>query len=87
MYELSAVAMMLHRMTFHLYGKVVALYLDNRTAKDYLCNQGRYSVSFSFQGGCQILSLTDKCSITLIAAYMPTHLSVEANYLSWDQLL
>ena len=36
---------------------------------------------------CQILSLTDKHGITLLPAYIPTHLNVEADYLSWDQLL
>ena len=38
--ELQAIAMMLHRMAFHLAGKVVALHLDNSMAKAYLCNQG-----------------------------------------------
>ena len=33
-----AIAMMLHRMAFHLSGKVVALHLDNSTAKAYLSN-------------------------------------------------
>ena len=37
--ELQAVAIMLCRMAFHLSGKVVALHLDNSTAKAYLCNQ------------------------------------------------
>ena len=36
--ELQAVAIMLCRMAFHLSGKVVALHLDNSTAKAYLCN-------------------------------------------------
>ena len=36
---------------------------------------------------CQILSLTDKHGITLIPAYICTHLNVEADYLSWDQML
>ena len=36
---------------------------------------------------CQILSLTDKHGITLIPAYIPTHLNVKADYLSQDQLL
>ena len=36
--ELHAVAIMLHRMAFCLSGKVVALHLDNSTAKAYLCN-------------------------------------------------
>ena len=36
---------------------------------------------------CQILSLTDKHGIILIPAYIPAHLNVEADYLSWDWLL
>ena len=31
--------------------------------------------------------MTDKHDITLIPAYIPTHLNVEADYLSWDWLL
>ena len=34
-----------------------------------------------------MLSLTDKHGITLIPAYIPTHLNVEADYLSQDWLL
>ena len=33
---------------------------------------------------CRILSLTDKHGITLIPAYIPTHLNVGANYLSQE---
>ena len=36
---------------------------------------------------CCILSLTNKHGITLIPAYIPTHLNVEADYLFWDWLL
>ena len=36
---------------------------------------------------CKILSLSDKHSITLIPAYIPTHLNVEADYLFQGQLL
>ena len=43
-----------------------------------------YSVSFAFQAG---LPDTESDGITLIPAYIPTHLNVEADYLSWDQLL
>ena len=46
--QLQAIAMMLHRMTFCLSGKVVVLHLDNSTAKAYLCNQGG---TVSFQAG------------------------------------
>ena len=85
--ELQAIAMMLHRMAFHLTGKVVALYLDNSTAKVYLCNQGGTMSCFLSRQACHILSLTDKHGITLIPAYIPTHINVDANYLSWDQVL
>ena len=36
---------------------------------------------------CWIQSLTDKHGITLIPAYIPTHLNVEADFLSQDQML
>ena len=81
--ELQAIAMMLHRMAFHLSGKVVALHLDNSTAKAYLCNQGGTVSPFLSRLACWILSLTDKHGITLIH----THLNVEADYLSWDWVL
>ena len=85
--ELWAIAMMLCRMAFHLSCKTVALHLDNSTAKAYLCNQGGTVSPFLSRLACQILNLTDKHGITLIPAYIPTHLNVEANYLSWDQML
>ena len=87
MQELQAIAMMLHRMAFHLSGKVVALHLDNSTSKAYLCNQGGTVSPFLCRLACWILSLTNKHGIALIPAYIPTHLNVEANYLSWDQML
>ena len=55
--ELQAVAVMLHRMAFHLSGKVVALHLDNSTAKAYLCNQGGTVSPFLSRLACQILHL------------------------------
>ena len=79
--------MMLCRMVFCLSGKVVALHLDNSTAKAYLCNQGGRVSPFLSRLACQIQSLTDKHGITLIPAYIPTHLNVEVDYLSQDQLL
>ena len=51
LHELQAVAIMLHRMAFHFSSKVVALHLDNSTAKAYLCNQGGTVSPFSFQTG------------------------------------
>ena len=63
------------------------MHLDNSTAKAYLCNQGGTVSPLLFKLACQILSLTDKHGITLIPAYIPTHFNVEANYLSWDQML
>ena len=78
--ELQAIAMMLHSMAFHLPGKMVALHLDSITAKAYLCNKGGTVSPFLSRLACWILSLTNKYSITLIPAYIPTHLNVKANY-------
>ena len=85
--ELQAVAVMLRRMAFCLSGRVVALHLDNSTAKAYLCNQGGTVSPFLSRLACRILSLTDKHGITLLPAYIPTHLNVEADFLSRDHLL
>ena len=84
---LQTVAMMLHRMACCLSGKLVALHLDNSTAKAYLCNQQGTASPFLSRQACQIQSLTDKHGITLIPGYIPTHLNVEADYLSQDWLL
>ena len=85
--ELQAIAMVLCRMAFCLCGKVVALHLDNITAKAYLCNQGSSVSPFLSRLASWILSLTNKHGIPLIPAYIPTHLNVEADYLSWDWML
>ena len=66
---------------------MVTLHLDNSTAKVYLCNQGGTVSPFLSRLAYLILSLTDKHGITLIPAYIPTHLNVEADFLSWDCLL
>ena len=42
------------RMAFHLSGKVVALHLDNSTAKAYLCNQGGTVSPFLSRLACRI---------------------------------
>ena len=80
--ELQAVAMVLCKMAFCLCDKVVALHLDNSKAKAYLCNQGGTVSPFLSRLACEILSLTDKHGITLIPAYIPTYLNVEAHCLS-----
>ena len=80
--ELQAVEIILHRMAFHLSGKVVALHLDNSTAKAYLCNQVGTVSPFLPRLACWILSLTNKHGITPLPAYIPTHLNVEADFLS-----
>ena len=77
--ELQAITIMLHRMVFYLSGKVVTFHLDNSTAKAYLCNHGGTMSPFLSRLACWILSLTDKHGITLIPAYIPTHLNVEAD--------
>ena len=85
--ELQALTMMLHRMAFHLSHKVVALHWDNSTANTYLCHHGGTISPFLSRLACQILGLTKKHSITLIQAYISTHLNVEADYLLWGWLL
>ena len=79
--------MMVCRMAFCLSCQVVTLHLDNSTAKACLCNEGGTVSLFLSRLTCQILSLSNKHSITLIPAYVRTHLNVEANYLSQGQLL
>ena len=78
--ELQAVALMLEKMVFCLPGKVVALHLDNTTAKAYLWNQGATASPCLSRLACYTLNLTNKHGITLIPVYIPTHLSVDANY-------
>ena len=85
--ELQAIAMMLHRIPFCLSDKVVVLPLDNSTAKADLCNQDGTVSPFLSRLACWILSMTNNHGITLIPAYIPAHLNVEADYLSQDQLL
>ena len=82
--ELQEVAMMLHRLAFHLSGMVVALHLDDSIAKLYLCNHSGTVSPFLSRLACWIMSLINNQSITLIPLYIPTHLNVEADYLSCD---
>ena len=85
LWELWAVAPMLCRKAFQLSGKVVALYLNNGTAKA-LCNQGGTAFSL-FRLACHILNLADKHGVTPIPAYIYTHLNVEADYLACRRLV
>ena len=85
--ELQAIAMKLCRMPFYLSVKVVALPLDNSTTEAYLCNQCGTVFPFLSRLACWILNLTKKNSITLIPAYISTHLNVEADFLSQDWML
>ena len=85
--ELQPVALMLHKMLFQLSHKVVALPLDKSTTKAYLCNQGGTASLFPSKLACHIFNVANKHGITLIPACIPTHLSVEANCLSWGWLV
>ena len=67
--------------------RLVALHLDNSTAKAYECNQGSTASLFLSRLAWHILNLANKHGITLIPVHIPTHLIVEANYLFWDQLV
>ena len=55
--------------------------------RPYLCNQGGTVSPFLSRLACQIMSLIDNHGITLIPVYIPTHLNVEADYLSQDQMV
>ena len=63
------------------------MHLDNSTAKTCLCNQVGTVSPYLSRLASWILSLTEKQSIILIPASIPTHLNVEADYLSWGWLL
>ena len=84
--ELQAVTQMLPKMAFHLSGKVVALQVDNSTAKANLCNQNGKMSLFLPKLSCLILNMAKKYCITLIPEYIPTHL-IEADYLLWDRVV
>ena len=68
LWELQVIALVLHRMAFQLPGTVVALQLENSTAKAYSCNQGGAVLPFLSRLACCILSVDDKYGITLILA-------------------
>ena len=74
---------MLHRMAFHLSCKVVALHLDNSIAKVYWSNQVGIIPLYHSRLACHILNLISKLGITLIPAYISTHLNVESDYVSF----
>ena len=82
--EVQAIALMLYRMAFLLSGKVVSFHLDNSTAKTHLCNHGGRTSVFLSRPACHILNLANKHAVNLIPACVPTNLSVEADYLSWE---
>ena len=77
---------MLCKMDFWLVCKVVALHLDNRTAKAYLCNQSG-TVSICSRLACHIFNLADMHGFILLPAYISTHLNVEADYTSQGRLV
>ena len=83
MQELKTVALMLHKITFLFSTEVIALHLDNSTAKAYLCNQDGRASLFLSTLACHILNLAHKHGITLIPAYIATYFNVETNYFPW----
>ena len=69
-----SVALMLHRLTFYLSGKV------------YLWNQGGMVSLFLCRIAYCILNLGGKHGITLIPTHIPTHLSMEGDYILWGRM-
>ena len=85
--EFQAVAHMLHKMVFQLSSRMIGIHLDNNSAKAYLCNQGSTASLFLSRLGCHILNKANKHGITLIPAYILTHISMEADFFSWGLLV
>ena len=83
--ELQIVVLMLYTIAFHLSGKVVALLLDNSASKVNFCNQGGIVSLIPSRLSCCIFNVAIKHNINLIPAYKPTHLNVEAHYLSQEK--
>ena len=79
--------LMLCKMTFQLSSKVVALHLDITIAKTCLCNEGGTASLFLSRLAYHSVNLVNRHGITPIQECIPTHLSVEADYLSQDQLV
>ena len=77
---LQYVALVLCQTAFQLSGSMVANHLDNSIAKPHLCIQDGTAYSFLSRLACHILSLANMYCIILMAAYMPTHLNVEAEH-------
>ena len=65
--EPQAVTLIVHRMAFHLYSKLVASHLNNSSAKAYLHNKGG-TVCFSFQNSLLHIECGQQHSITYIPA-------------------
>ena len=61
--------------------------MEKRTAKVYSCNQDGTVSVFLYREACHILNLDNKHGITLIPVYIPTLLSMDANYLTWGRLV
>ena len=74
-------------MAFQSSGNVVALHFGNNTAKAYLCHQGSTASLSISRLACCTLNLAEKHGITLIPAYIPTHLNMELDYLWWGRLV
>ena len=66
---------------------MVALHLDNSTAKAYSCNHGATVLLFLYRLACSILNLADKHGIALILACIPVHLNVGADYILQGRLV
>ena len=79
--------LLLCEMAFCLIGKVVALHLDNNMAKASLCNQSGTASTFLYRLACHILNLANMHGIHFFPTYIPTHLNVEADYLSQGRLV
>ena len=76
--DIQAVAFKLHEISFQLSSKVVALHLGSSTAKAYSCDQGSTAPLLSCLTSLLHFASDGRHAITLIPAYIPSHLNVEA---------
>ena len=74
-------------MAFQLSGKLIALHFKNSPAEAYLCNKGGTASIFLSRLVCHILNMANKHCITLVPAYITTHLNVVEEYLVWGKLV
>ena len=84
--ELQAVPLILHKMAIHFTNKVAA-YIWTVVLLRLVYVIKVVELLFLSRLACHIFNLANRHGITRIPTYMPTHLNVEAEYLSQGQFV